>query len=204
MRTNIPSEIIENCANPARAKAWLEQWPGAGAGARWKKLSPAQARVLLSLISGSQAAAESLLAHPDWLPPLLEPGVLDHPRREEGLRREVERWLAPMLQRGEDDAAFVRLRQFKRREMLRIAARDLARLGDVFQITREISDVADVCLQAVHRLCQRRLSARMGCPYHLDAEEKWRETKFCVLGLGKLGGQELNYRLGRRCSFCLQ
>jgi glutamate-ammonia-ligase adenylyltransferase len=193
MRINIPSPIIENCADPLRVKAWLEQWPADGSGIRWKKLSAAQARVLVSLISGSQASAELLRAHPDWLPPLLEPGFLEHPRREQGFRREVEHWLAPMLQRGEDEAAFACLRQFKQREMLRIAARDLARLGDLFQITRELSDVADVCLQAVYRLCQKRLLERLGSPYHLDAQEQWRETKFCVLGLGKLGGQELNY-----------
>src|SRR5206468_8252627 len=29
--------------------------------------------------------------------------------------------------------------------------------------------------------------------YHLDAQGRWHPTRFCVLGLGKLGGQELNY-----------
>jgi glutamate-ammonia-ligase adenylyltransferase len=203
MRTNIASEIIEKSPDPARVKAWLEQWPAGGTGLGWKTLSAAQGRVLAALLGGSGGAGELLRAHPDWLPPLLEPGLLEHPRREEGLRREVEQWLGPLLQRGEDEAAFARLRQFKQREMLRIAARDLARLGDVFEITREISDVADVCLQAVYRLCQRRLVERLGCPYHLDAEEKWRETKFCVLGLGKLGRAGIELQFGRGCSICL-
>ena len=136
-------------------------------------------------------ALEFLLAHPDWLAPLLAPGFLAHPRREEGLRREVE---AMAQTRPTSEAAFSRLRQFKQREMLRIAARDLARLGDVAEITREISDVADVCLEAVLRLCARSaVRARLGQPWHLDAQDKWRETEFCVIGLGKLGGQELNY-----------
>ena len=50
-----------------------------------------------------------------------------------------------------------------------------------------------VCLQAVYRLCAGRLRARLGQPWHLDAQGKWQETAFCVIGLGKLGGQELNY-----------
>jgi len=193
MRTNIPLEIIGNCADPARVKAWLERVPADGAGVRWQELSAAQARVLVSLISGSQAAAELLRAHPDWLPPLLEPGAVEHPRQEQGLRREVGQWLAPLLQRGEYEAAFGQLRLFKQREMLRIAARDLARLGPLFQIMREISNVADLCLQSVFRLCHRRLTERLGSPRHLDARQQWQETTFSVLGLGKLGGQELNY-----------
>src|SRR5262245_44799861 len=77
--------------------------------------------------------------------------------------------------------------------MLRIAARDLARLDDVMRITREISNVADVCLDAALRICRRQLEERLGQPYHQDADGTWRLTQFAVLGLGKLGGQELNY-----------
>ena len=77
--------------------------------------------------------------------------------------------------------------------MLRIAARDLARLGDAVEITREISDLADVCLDAVWRICRQQFTERFGQPYHQDADGNWQRTEFCVLGLGKLGGQELNY-----------
>jgi len=85
------------------------------------------------------------------------------------------------------------LRQFKQHELLRIAARDLGRLGNATEITLELSCVADVCLDAAYRICLRQFSERFGQPWHLDADERWRPTEFCVLGLGKLGGQELNY-----------
>jgi glutamate-ammonia-ligase adenylyltransferase len=189
VRTGFPSSVLEACADPPRAKAALEQLRASDAAAALRKLSAEQARILAALLSGSQAALECLLAHPDWLAPLLAPDFLMHPRRQEGLRREVEAW----LKQDDGEAAFSRLRQFKQQEMLRIAARDLARLSHVAEITREISDVADVCLQAIYRLCAARLRARLGQPWHLDAEGKWRETEFCVIGLGKLGGQELNY-----------
>src|ERR1035437_10527024 len=77
--------------------------------------------------------------------------------------------------------------------MLRIAARDLARLSNVPEITREISDVADVCLEPVWQVWRRQFTERFGQPYHQDASEHWQPTQFCVLGMGKLGGQELNY-----------
>ncbi|MBI3192144.1 MAG: glutamate-ammonia-ligase adenylyltransferase, partial [Pedosphaera parvula] len=52
---------------------------------------------------------------------------------------------------------------------------------------------ADVCLDAVYQICRRQLTERVGEPYHQDAEGRWHPTPFCVLGLGKLGGQDLNY-----------
>ncbi len=189
VKSGFPRDVLEGCADPQRATAALEQLRGSDAAAAVRKLSAEQARILAALLSGSQAALELLLAHPDWLGPLLEPGFLTHPRHEGGLRREVEPW----LKEQDYETAFSSLRKFKQREMLRIAARDLARLSHVVEITREISDVADVCLQGVYRLCAARLRARLGQPWHLDADEKWRETEFCVIGLGKLGGQELNY-----------
>jgi glutamate-ammonia-ligase adenylyltransferase len=38
-----------------------------------------------------------------------------------------------------------------------------------------------------------QLTDRFGAPYHRDANDLWQPTPFCVLGMGKLGGQELNY-----------
>ena len=77
--------------------------------------------------------------------------------------------------------------------MLRIAARDLARLGKLPEIMQEISDVADVCLERVWQVCYRQLAGRYGQPWHQDAGGHWQPTAGCVLGMGKLGGQELNY-----------
>src|SRR4030095_2756934 len=55
------------------------------------------------------------------------------------------------------------------------------------------SNVADVCLDAALRLSLKQLESKLGQPYHKDAEDNWVPTCFAVLGLGKLGGEELNY-----------
>ncbi len=102
--------------------------------------------------------AEWLAAHPGELARLLEPGFLTYPRQDQGLRREVAKWLPEFLQRRDYDAALDRLRAFKTREMVRIAARDLARLGSMPEITRELSNLADVCLQTAGRVCRQRLT----------------------------------------------
>ncbi len=109
------------------------------------------------------------------------------------MRREIEDGLKPKLEARDYAGALAGLRRFKEREMLRIAARDLARLSNVVEITREISDLADACLEAVWRICRPQFIGRFGQPFHQDADGNWQHTEFCVLGMGKLGGQELNY-----------
>ncbi len=193
MRTQTLTLAVASCADPRRAAEVVAQLRHTAADGFLKKLSAEQARILAAVLGGSQALSELLVAHPDWLQPLLEPDYLNFPRREQGLRREIDHWLKPLLQRNDYEAAFARLRQFKQREMLRIAARDLGRLADAVQITREISLVADVSLDAVCRLCRQNLTQRLGQPFHLDASGRWQGSQFCVLGLGKLGGCELNY-----------
>ncbi len=191
MKNPVWTKAVKSSADPARARHYLDLLAAAGAPAL-EGVSPEQARILCALFSGSQALSNWLIAHPALLSGLT-PELLFHPRREQGLRREVNEWLAPALAAGDDADGFAHLRQFKQREMLRIAARDLARLGPMIDVVRELSDVADVCLDSVWRLCHRQLVARFGQPYHEDAAGRWQPTPFCVLGMGKLGGQELNY-----------
>jgi len=193
MQSQTLAKAIEACADPSRAGACLARLREGGAARILKRPSAEPARIAAALLAGSQWAGELLAARPEWLAPLLEPGALEHPRREQGFRREIEQWLKPFLDRDEIEPAFAKLREFKQREMLRIAARDLARLGGTLEITREISDVADACLDAVHRLCLQPLARRLGQPFHAAPDGRWQATQFCVLGLGKLGGQELNY-----------
>ena len=104
---------------------------------------------------------------------LLEPGTLDHPRSGQGLKREVEKFLKPLLKQNDYATALSTLREFKQRDMLRIAARDLARIGDTTEIMLELSNLADVCLDAVHQICSQQLTQRFGTPYHLDANDRW-------------------------------
>jgi [glutamine synthetase] adenylyltransferase / [glutamine synthetase]-adenylyl-L-tyrosine phosphorylase len=183
---------VKGCADPRRAEQFFELLAATSAGPELQACSVDQVRVLAALFSGSQALSNLLVARPEWLAGL-EPEALKYPRRKQGLRNEVNRWLKPLLTASDFGAALTRLREFKQQEMLRIAARDLARLGSPSEIMQEISDTADVCLDTVWQVCHRQLVGRYGQPYHLDTRGQWHPTPGCVLGMGKLGGQELNY-----------
>jgi [glutamine synthetase] adenylyltransferase / [glutamine synthetase]-adenylyl-L-tyrosine phosphorylase len=181
-------KALQACADPARARHVLDQFAQTTAAPWLGAVNAETARIACALFAGSQWAGDLVINHPDWLSETLQPEHINFSRRKEGLQRQVEPWLSEPF-----EAALTKLRLFKHREMLRIAARDLGRLADAVQITREISHVADVCLQSVLRLSLSRLEPKFGRPYHKDADDNWTPTEFAVLGLGKLGGEELNY-----------
>ena len=193
MQSDIWKKAVAAAIDPHRAGQFIEQLRQTIANDSLRIAKAPQADVFCALLSGSRAAGEALAAHPQWVSSLLEPGFLDHPWIEQSLRREVDGWLKPMLKSGDCAGALANLRLFKQREMVRIAARDLARLAKTPETLDEISNVADVCLDAVFQICWKQLTDRFGAPYHLDVSDRWQPTQFSVIGLGKLGGQELNY-----------
>src|SRR3954466_3640357 len=81
------------------------------------------------------------------------------------------------------------LRRFKRRETLRIAYGDIVRNQPVETVVRQISYLADAIVEAAIDYARRHLEPQYGIPLRSDGER----SRFVVLGLGKLGGVELNY-----------
>ena len=82
------------------------------------------------------------------------------------------------------------LRLFAQRERLRIAARELLvrEAGDVDVTARELSDLAQVCIEIALSEAQGWASHRFGAPLTASGAR----CQFTVLGMGKLGGRELN------------
>src|SRR4029079_9350681 len=128
MKNSVWTNALKNCANPAGAKHFLDQLLVTAAGSPLQKTSPEQARIVTALLSGSNALGNLLVAHPDWLDSL-EPEHIRFPRQKQGRRNEANGSLSALLAEGSFTTALKNLRDFKQREMMRIAARDLARLG---------------------------------------------------------------------------
>jgi glutamate-ammonia-ligase adenylyltransferase len=85
------------------------------------------------------------------------------------------------------------LRRFRRRAMLRIGVRDLLRLADVTETTASLSDVAALLIHAAYEIVDADLRRQYGKPMHKNRHGRWVDTGFAVIGMGKLGGHELNY-----------
>jgi glutamate-ammonia-ligase adenylyltransferase len=92
----------------------------------------------------------------------------------------------------ETDVALL-LARFKRREYLRIMLRDVLKIAPLAETTAEISALADVLIEEALRDAESALQRRYGTAQHLDTEGRLVDTRFSVLALGKLGGNELNY-----------
>src|SRR5205807_2661906 len=181
--TSAWTKAIRGSADPPLARHFAESLRAALSTESFRKIIAEQAAILVTLFAGSEALSNQLILHPDWLD-VLETESLKFTRRKQGLRNEVDAWLKPLLDQLDDAAALNRLREFKQKELLRVAARDLVRLASLTEIVQELSDVADICLDAVWRVCYRQFSVRHGTPWSADPKGRWLPVTGCVLGMG--------------------
>jgi len=110
-------------------------------------------------------------------------------------RTETEMLAALRAQVGTDTdfpALFPLLRRFKYREMLRIAIRDLNGIAPLEEVTAELSSLAAACLQVACEVARRTLVAEHGSPL-METRHGQREADLTIMGMGKLGGRELNF-----------
>jgi glutamate-ammonia-ligase adenylyltransferase len=80
------------------------------------------------------------------------------------------------------------LRQFRHRKMFRILWRDLTAASTVYDTLHELSVLADACVIVADELTYRSLITRYGIPRNPEGKEQ----RLIILGMGKLGGYELN------------
>lgn len=140
--------------------------------------------ILLQIFSTSQHLSDVLISAPDSYDLLRI--TQGQPVAREVLVQEVCGEIGVI-----DDLPDVRrlLRRIKRREILRIAYGDFVRGQRLDTVTRQISILADALCAAALAAARRNLRPRYGQPCRADG----RPARFVVLGLGKLGGLELNY-----------
>jgi [glutamine synthetase] adenylyltransferase / [glutamine synthetase]-adenylyl-L-tyrosine phosphorylase len=84
------------------------------------------------------------------------------------------------------------LRRVRGDELVRLGARELE-LGLDTEVGRELARLADVCFDAAIGFHDAELRARYGVPRYLDDNGNERIAKLAVIGMGKLGGEELNF-----------
>jgi len=87
---------------------------------------------------------------------------------------------------------FPLFRRFKYAEVLRIAARDLNGLAPLEEVMGELADLAAAALQIAYEACRRLQVAEHGAPL-MRTTHGDEEADLVILGMGKLGGRELNF-----------
>jgi glutamate-ammonia-ligase adenylyltransferase len=92
------------------------------------------------------------------------------------------------------DELLAAFREFKQRHFLRIGGRDLLGLADLSETTSQLSELACVALQVGLDMLSRHWEWWCGEEEAAQLREVIGKTlDLVVIGLGKLGGQELNY-----------
>jgi glutamate-ammonia-ligase adenylyltransferase len=157
----------------------------AGAG----RAGPGLVRVLAVCCGVAPFLAGRLIHHPEWLAALAADDLV-----QPLSAARLGPWLDDALAAAPDAEAEAVLRAFKYRWLARITVRDctpervpLARSGETLT---ELTALAEVLLDRALVVARRRVAARLGPPGWGGPEEG---ARLCVLGLGKLGGEELNY-----------
>ena len=142
---------------------------------------------LVKVWACSDFVAKTCVRHPAMLSALLDSGRLQTDDGAEHFAEQLGEALAGVT---DDNSLGVVLRQFRRREMVRIAWRDLAGWAELDETLADLSALASACVdQALNRLDQWQ-QAEFGTPM---GEESGEPQQLVVLGMGKLGAGELNY-----------
>ena len=175
------SEVIRPDQVARTLETLAATWPAAGPSLDELVANfPLGREALFHLLSVSSICRARLLRQPEILQWLAQSEVAAD-RRGYGRMLTELRNLA-----GREPIAssnFRVLRQWKGREMVRIALREVAGVAPLEETLIELSQLADICLTSVFEHWDETFRQRWGSP----------ESKFAIIGLGKLGGRELNH-----------
>ncbi|MFC3914738.1 bifunctional [glutamate--ammonia ligase]-adenylyl-L-tyrosine phosphorylase/[glutamate--ammonia-ligase] adenylyltransferase [Pseudaeromonas sharmana] len=143
----------------------------------------------------SDFIAESAIQFPDLLLQLLASGELQQACRHPSYGSE----LAALLHTVSDEEGLKRqLRLFRRRAMLVIAWRELLGYAEVEESFIHLTRLADTLISQARDWLYARACKEWGTPY--DEEDTPQEL--VILGMGKLGGGELNFSSDIDLIFC--
>ncbi|MEE8444675.1 MAG: bifunctional [glutamine synthetase] adenylyltransferase/[glutamine synthetase]-adenylyl-L-tyrosine phosphorylase [Alphaproteobacteria bacterium] len=182
-------------ADPKRAQTGLENWRETAE----KTDDPRLARMMLGLTEdpNSRALLEAVLGNSPFLGRCL---LLDAHLAVDFFDRGPDPVFAELIESARKKAAgadtgpaiMTALRRFKRRSALLIALADLAGKWPLERITDALSDTAELALEAAlgHLL---RVRAGEGAFRLPDSDRPHQDCGVFILGVGKLGGRELNY-----------
>ena len=137
-----------------------------------------------SVLTFSDFVQESVSANPDWLAELESaPPQADEWRHYAG-------WLQTALAEVADEATLMRvLRQFRRRVMVRIAWAQALELVSEESTLQQLSELAQTLIVAARDWLYAACCKEWGTP----CSEEGVPQPLLILGMGKLGGCELNF-----------
>ncbi len=150
--------------------------------------NPEIVKLLVALFGSSQMLSRIFIQRPELLDTMVSRAYAISVKPQQQMADELT---AQMIETESYEEHLEILRRFRNEEFLRIALNDLhGELGQS-EITLQLSWLAEVCLDQAIQMARHELLPRFGLPF-LESDQE-REVAFAVIGMGKLGGHELNY-----------
>ncbi len=146
-------------------------------------------RFLNRVFSSSYFLSDILVRNPEYYNWLIQANYLSQARKKVDLLQEFSSSIKVFKTPERRHDVLCRLR---RREILRIGARDVLELSDVQGITRELSDLAEAVLYIALEESRIALINKYGKPL-IVADAGQRDCAFSIIAMGKLGARELNF-----------
>ena len=169
---------------PGGTGSLIDRWRDAGGD---PDALPAPAREALpAVFAASEFVRDSAAREPALIVGLATSGALGRARAP----GEVEALVSGLATSHPEEPGFMdALRRLRRHELVRIAWRDLAGLATLEETLQELSALADGSIGAALAFATRALAPRYGTPRSAAGEAQ----ELVVVGMGKLGGGELNF-----------
>ena len=146
--------------------------------------------VLVRLFGRSRFLSGYLLRHPEMLDTFLRKDLSPLVRSKSELRKELWESLSACRDFEEE---MDELRRFKNVETLRIGLHDLSGNLSPEEGMFQLSALAEVLLANALTLARREAARKFGLPMTREEGGSPAEARFCVMGMGKLGSEELSY-----------
>lgn len=153
-------------------------------------IAPLNLSQLVTVCGSSNYLSGLLSGHPEWLKRLFLDAGLNETKGLVEFRKDLEPAVASS---PSFEAALEALRIYRNKEFLRLGCRDILGLASLEEVVAGLSDLASASLDAACGFAISELKKRFGSPFYTDEDGVQKEAVFAVIGLGKLGGMELNF-----------
>ena len=151
---------------------------------------PQALKRLVKLFSASPWIASLLSRYPVLLDELLDDRSLYQKPTRESLKNELDDLLRQV--ENDEEQQIERLRKFKQAQVLKIAAMDIAGDLGVFEVSEQLTNIAETLLDKIVQLAWSWMVAKHGKPVCI-VDGKPYHPDIGVVAYGKMGGREVGY-----------
>ncbi|MGI2260727.1 bifunctional [glutamate--ammonia ligase]-adenylyl-L-tyrosine phosphorylase/[glutamate--ammonia-ligase] adenylyltransferase [Shewanella sp. GXUN23E] len=149
----------------------------------WLALAEQDRQRVIQVLGLSDYIATQLCRHPDWVTTVVAPRRQDEPQQ-------YAQQLAQLLDTAADDEQARKcLRDFRNRHLITLAYRDFLNLSPLATSLGDISALAEALIIGARDWAYDKLCRQYGTP----CDALGNPQSLLILGMGKLGGGELNF-----------